>query len=619
MGKSGPKPPPDYTKEKKQIRLDTEADYKKKADKYNEAVKSYNDSLTNFGNTYSNLSGGIGGLTYSDLYDDPNTAVNENPYAGFNTQLGNLTNSLGNLDFSMEKPTFNSSVNSEYGNIGITNIPDLLKVNTNKYDNLSNNISNLSGTLSGLKKQRENEVSRINDYRKQGLGSLAGFSTQLGQLGIADENQMNQLERDLSALNVGRTSFSSPILNQMFPDGFTQFDSQYSGLTQGLGDLRKERQTELDRINTYEQGLLNDADAYRNTLGGLTIADETGINDLIGQIEDRNRQAGRFSSELGFDFNQETGELSDLLRDVNQLSGERQDELSRISRAERDYLNQARALEGSAETGSIYSAAGIDALEDQLRDLRQNIGGFTSQLDYDFGDSTGAMNDTDIALASLNEQRQDALDSILSQITGASGSALSGLEAYDETGMRNLASQLTDAGGELSRFSGGRVGDISGQLDTAAGAIETRMNELTEARNALETRAQALLEQVNNASYYGTDDLGGNQGEFDALNAEVELYNAQQALDEIQSAQDRLNSERQRLEQDAEAVAERDRLAKEDILSTVGASGVPEFQNFSEVDPITLQAYMQMLADQEEEEYANSVSPSAFAQNVMRA
>ena len=619
MGKSSPAPPPDYTAEKKQIRLDTEADYKKKADKYNEAVTSYNDSLTNFGNTYSNLSGGIGGLTYSDLYDDPNTAVNENPYAGFNTQLGNLTNSLGNLDFSMEKPTFDSSVNSEYGNIGITNIPDLLKVNTNKYDNLSNNISNLSGTLSGLKKQRENEVSRINDYRNKGLGSLAGFSTQLGQLGIADENQMNQLERDLSALNVGRTSFSSPILNQMYPDGFTQFDSQYSGLTQGLGDLRTQRQNELDRINTYEQGLLNDADAYRNTLGGLTIADETGINDLIGQIEDRNRQAGRFSSELGFDFNQETGELSDLLRDVNQLSGERQDELSRISRAERDYLNQARALEGSAETGSIFSAAGIDALEDQLRDLRQNIGGFTSQLDYDFGDSTGAMNDTDVALASLNEQRQDALDSILSQITGASGSALSGLEAYDETGMRNLASQLTDAGGELSRFSGGRVGDISGQLDTAAGAIETRMNELTEARNALETRAQALLEQVNNASYFGTDDLGGNQGEFDALNAEVELYNAQQALDEIQSAQDRLNSERQRLEQDAEAVAERDRLAKEDILSTVGASGVPEFQNFSEVDPITLQAYMQMLADQEEEEYANTVSPSAFAQNVMRA
>lgn len=619
MAKSPPAPPPDYTAEKNQIRLATEADYQKKADTYNEAVTGYNNSLSNYGNTYNSLSGDIGGLTYSDLYDDPNTAANENPYAGFNTQLGNLTNNLGGLDFSLAKPTFNSSVGSEYGTIGITNIPDLLQLNTNKYDNLTNNISGLSGTLSDLKRQRETEVSRINDYRNKGLGSLAGFSTQLGQLGIADENQMNQLERDLSALNVGRTSFSSPILNQMFPDGFTQFDSQYSGLTQGLGDLRGQRQTELSRIEDYERGLLTDADAYRNTLGGLTIADETGIENLIGQIEDRNRQAGRFSSELGFDFSQETGELSDLLRNVNQLSGERQDELTRVERAERDYLNQARALEGSAETGSIYSASGIDALEDQLRDLRQNIGGFTSQLDYDFGDTTSALGDTDVALASLNEQRQEALDSILSSITGASGSALSDLDAYDETGMRNLASQLTDAGGDLSRFSGGRVSDISGQLDTAAGAIETRMNELTEARNALEERAQALLEQVNNASYYGTDDLGSNQGEFDALNAEVELYNAQQALDEIQSAQDRLNTERQRLEQDAEAVAERDRIGKEDILSAVGASGVPEFQDFSQIDPVTLQAYMQMLADQEEEEYGNTLAPSAFAQNVMRA
>ncbi len=96
MGKSSPAPPPDYTAEKKQIRLDTEADYKAKADKYNEAVQSYNDNLSGYGNTFTNLSSGVGGLTYADLYDDPTTAVNENPYAGFNTQIGNLSSGLGN-------------------------------------------------------------------------------------------------------------------------------------------------------------------------------------------------------------------------------------------------------------------------------------------------------------------------------------------------------------------------------------------------------------------------------------------------------------------------------------------------------------------------------------------
>ncbi len=615
----GSSAPPDYTKEKGQIRQATENAYQQKADSYNNAVKNYNNNLNAFGNTFSNLQSGVGGLSYSDLYDNPSTRGNENPYSNFKNQIGNLSSGLGNMDLGMERPTFNSSVSSEYGTVGITNIPDLLSVNTNKYNTLSGGTSNLTNQLNDLKRQREAEEKRVNTYRSDGLGSLSNFSTQLGQLGIADLGQMDQLERDLGSLNTGRQGFSSPILNQMFPNGFEQFDSQYSGLSEGLGELRGQRQTELDRIDGYERGLLTDADNYRASLDGLTIADETGINDLIGQIEDRNRQAGRFSSDLGFDFNQEMGELGDILGSANELRRDRQSELGRISNAEQDYLNKARALERSSENGSIYSASGINAIEDQLRDLRQNIGGFTSQLDYDFGDTTSALGDTDVALASLNEQRQSALDDILGQITGASGSALSGLEAYDETGMRDLASQLTDAGGELSRFSGGRVGDISGQLDTAAGAIETRMNELNEARTALETRAQALLEQVNNASYYGTGDLGQNQGEFDSLNAEVELYNAQQALDEITSAQNRLNSERQRLEQDEEAVSERERIAKEQILATVGASGVPEFANFSEIDPQTLQAYMQMLADQEEEEFGNTLAPSAFSQNVMRA
>lgn len=618
MGKRSPAPPPDYTEQKKQIRLDTEAAYQDKADTYNTAVDEYNTALGGFGDTYSNLSSGIGNLTYADLYDDPSTAVNENPYASFKSQIEGLTSGLGGLDIGLDRPDFASTVESEYGTVGITNIPDLVSANTRAYDTLYRDAGGLMSQLDALNKQRQNEVNRIDQYRTKGLGDLAGFSTQLGQLGIADLNQMNQLERDLGALNVGRQSFSSPIMNQLYPDGFSQFDTQYSGLNQGLADLRSQRQTELDRINQYEQGLLSSADQYRNTLGGLTIADEQGISDLINQIEDTNRRAGRFSSELGFDFNQETGELSDLLGDVNTLQRQRTSELGRIDQAQRDYLASARAVEDAAEGGSIYSAAGIDAIEDALRDARTNMSGFSSVLPYDFSGATGSLTDADVALADLKSRRQTALDDILGNITGTAGN-IAGLEAYDEEGMRNLQRQLTEAGGELGRFTGGRVNDISSQLSDASGQIDTRMQELSDARNALETRAQALLEQVNNAQYYGVDDLGQNQEGFDALQAEIELYNAQQALDEISAAEGRLNSERQRLERDAEAVAERDRIAREAILSTVGASGVPEFQNFDQIDPITLNQYLAMLSEQEEEEYANTLSPSAFAQNVLRA
>ena len=618
MSKRSPAPPPDYTAQKGQIRRDTEQQYQQRADSYDTAVQNYNTALSGFGDTYNTLSDNISNLTYADLYDDPTTTENENPYSSLQSQIDDLSSGLGSLQVGVDRPDFASSVGSEYGTVGITNIPDLMTANTSQYNTLVGDVAGLSNQLNDLSRQRENEVNRIEQYRTRGLGDLAGFSTQLGQLGIADVNQMNQLERDLAALDAGRQSFSSPILDQLYPDGMAQFDAQYAGINEGLSDLRGQRQAEMDRIAQYEQGLLSDADAYRNTLGGLTIADEQGITDLIDQIEDRNRQAGRFSSELGFDFNQETGELNDLLADANRLQRDRTSELGRIDQAQRDYLNAARAVEDAAESGSIYSASGIDAIEDALRDARTDMSSFSSALPFDFSGATGSLTDADVALADLRGRRETALDDLLSQIEGVAGN-VGGLEAYDEAGLRDLQSQLTSAGSELGRFSGGRVDDISGQLQAARGQIDTRLQELSDARGALETRAQDLLEQINNAQYFGVDDLGQNQGDFDALQAEIELYNAQQALDEITSAENRLNSERQRLERDAEAVAERDRIARDAILATVGESGVPEFQNFDQVDPITLNEYLMMLQQQEDEEYANQITPSAFAQNVIRA
>ena len=49
MGKSRPAPPPpDYTEEKRALRLVTEKDYGDRASTYNQAVKDYNDQLSTF-------------------------------------------------------------------------------------------------------------------------------------------------------------------------------------------------------------------------------------------------------------------------------------------------------------------------------------------------------------------------------------------------------------------------------------------------------------------------------------------------------------------------------------------------------------------------------------------
>jgi len=100
MGKGGkrPPPPPDYTPQKRQLRLATEADYKNKADAYNQQVADYNTALTGFSNNIGNTRSSIGGLTMRDLYDDPNTTENENQYGAMSNALTGYRSSLSGLN-----------------------------------------------------------------------------------------------------------------------------------------------------------------------------------------------------------------------------------------------------------------------------------------------------------------------------------------------------------------------------------------------------------------------------------------------------------------------------------------------------------------------------------------
>ena len=608
-----PPPPPDYTQEKRDLRLATEQQYADQANTYNQSVKDYNDQLSTFSGNIGNTSNTVGGLGIGDLYDDPNTTANENQYSNLSNSLSGYNTSLSGLA-TPDKPTFSSVLNSEYGPIGITNIPSLNNVNSNMYNTLTGQVGDLSSTLNNLNKQRTAEENRVNSFRTGLLGDTSNYNTQLGQLGIADLNQMNSLERDLNSLDSRRNAFSSSIADQLYPSGFSEYDTTRAGLSSGLTDLRNQRKTEEDRISAYETSLLGDVDTYRNTLGGLTIADADNITSLQDSIADRQRQAGRFSSDLGFDFNNELGELSDVSRGVGNLSRERQNELDRVASEQERILGSARSAEQAAESGNIYSGASLDAIDDRVRDLRADITGFSSLLPSDFSSSNDPLTDADTALADLRGRRGTELDAIQSGITGAT-SGLGDLDLYDEDAIRKARSDILNQQGNLAAFTGGRVGDIGATATAGLGQVDTKLSELTTARNDLETRAQTLMEQINNASFYGTDDLTSNQSSAEQLQAEVELYKANQAMDEIDTLMNRLNSERGRLERDEEAVAAREAQERTDILSTVGSSGVPEFQNYSGSDPLTLQQYLALLNNEEENTTTGSL-PSAFSRNM---
>lgn len=611
-GSPPPPPPPDYSAQKAQIARETEARYAQQAAEYNAAVNNYNSALSGYQGDLNALSSNVGGMSIADLYDDPNTEENENPFSSYMSNLNTVSSGLGGLSLGVERPVFQSTIQTPYGPTGVSNIPSLSSANQNLYNQLMGTTTSLTGTLNDLQNRRRQEEQRVSDFRNNLMADLSNYQTGVGQLSIADEAQMNQLERDIAALDARRQGFSSSIMSQLFPNQFEGIASGVGGIRSSISDLRSQRQAELDRIAAFERDILGNVDAYRDTLGGLTIADENQIGSLQQQIDDIQTRAGRFSSELGFDFNDELGELGGLERELGNLRSQREQEIARIQRMQDQYLNTARALEQSAEGADIYSAAGLDAIGDRLRDVRQDISGFSSLLPFDFSGSEASLSEADAALAALRERRAQEIAGIESRISPLVG-GLNDIALSDEQAMRDRIAELRGIEGDLARFSGGRVGEVQGQISSGVEAVNSRLAELQDYRSQLEERAQGLLEQVRNASYFQTGDLGSDQETFNAIQAEAELYNAQQAMDEVDAIMNRLNSERQRLEADAEAVAARRNQSASQLLGSLGPGGVPRFRDFSQTDPMTIEEYLARFVNTEEEEPLLGLSPSAFS------
>lgn len=621
MGKDNDETPaPDYTQQKSDLAKATSQSYQEKADAYNQLVKDYNEKLSGFQTNLGTMKGNLANTSWTDFWDDPNTTdVNENLYQKYSTDLGGYQTDINNLGlFNTDKPIFDKTIDSEYGTVTINDIPTLDKVNTNLYNQLVGSAASQIGQLGTMKSQREGEENRIRDFRNQLLSDVQLGNVGLGQLGIADERGMDALERELALLEARKTGFSSSILDQLYPSGFDTFNTSLETVKEGLQGVRDKRQTELDRIAKYETDMLANVDDYSTRLGDMGIADADKIQALKDEISDLQKGAGRFSSELGFDFGDELAELSGVSRDVGRLSDKRDTELQRISDMEKNLLDSARGIESAAETGSIYNANNLNAIADAIRDLKADRAGFTSELDFDFSNVDNPLAEGETALAGLQAERKTALDDILSNVEGF-GPALEGLELSDETGIKDVQSNLKEQRGALSEFTGGRVDDIKAQIALGLTSVDEKLAELSDKRNEIETQAQALQEKIMSANYYGTADLTDPNLELSSMQDQVNLYNAQQALDEIDAISNELNSQQYRLEQDERNVQLRKDKEMADIMAMM-EGGVAQFPEYALQDPIALQQYLAML-NKEEEEFGQSGVPasSIFGQNVIRA
>jgi hypothetical protein len=584
----------------------------------------YEDQLADLERGYnafsSDILGQVGGLSYDDSGIESAIQGLRDARSAEETRIENFGTNLGN---------FADTYADNLSGYNITNLDDLNNLQglidtqqdaASDFDSLldfdfSNQLNSLGQTERGvgnLLDDREAELDRISAAELEAQRRATGLSRFADSLGIADIDSMNDLGYDIDDYNTDIGNFES-----LLDFDFSGANSTATGAAEALAQLRTDRQTELDRIDQFGTDLGGFASQYATDLGGYNIANIDEMDALQELIDQRQNEARRFSSELDFDFDTQLDDLRNVEGDLGDLYLERQLEQGRIEDAERDYLRTAQSLDRLADSTGIYSKAGIDALQEDLDNLNADITGFESLLDFDFSGSDEFRNQAGLDISDLYSQRGEALDAINNPIAGISEGA-AGLELYDETGMRDARGELSDLNRDLSRFSGGRVEEIQGNVNTAIGDIDTRLEELNTYRNELETKAQGLLEQVNNATYYGLGDLEGDLGSLDAQQAEIELYNAQVAMDELDQLQERLYGERNRLEQDAQNVAARQTNAQDALLNALNAFGLPQFDNLSQIDPMTMQQFMAMIQNQEEDEDEFTTNPNAFSSNVIR-
>lgn len=586
------------------------------ANTYNTAIGNLNTAYSGFEDRFNDLSSNFAGMDYLDYYDDPFTDADER--AGFSQSMADLSSLLEDYqgyDFSSPTaPTFTTSVSADNNTKRKLTSPELTAAAN--YGDLSGNIQNLINTGQGIMDERaakEREYGRVSSGLTDQLGAL---DLQLGRLDYDKSGLIDAVEDEYYRLtgNANRAAQENALYDQL---GFAYDDY---GIADDIGGLREQYRDEEDRISQFSKDLLRDYGLYGDEFGDYDIRNLDELNALDDALKGRIRDARYFDSPLDYDFSREIEDIKSLRGDVGGLLDDREAELDRIERTQNEAIEAANLLDRRGDIAGIYNLADLNELQQAVDRTKGEIAGFSSLLPYNFSDTEAPLLGAQADIDALRSARGSALDLIENPITGLS-EELSGLDLYDESGMRDIDDRLSNLGIDLSAFTGGRVTGINEKITQAMSAVDGRLQELKQYREDVEDRARQLQGEVESMQFYGLSGLDDQTAALEAQQKEADLYSATQALDELKAVEARLSEERIRLENDAANVAARNAQGSQYVLDQIEQQirSDPTAIDTSLMGDMTIDEYLAMIGNQQDDD-ENTLSPSGtFGQNVLVA
>ncbi len=482
-----------------------------KYDAYNESVNAFNQNFDEYQTMFDDNSGMINNATIANIYDDPDTEENENYFDNYNTMFRDAASDLNS--FSLAAPSLSSGGYT----FGASELPTLAEASD--YSGLASNFTGLQNTLSGLQTDRANEITRINDLASGMQGDLGTIGYDVSRLQNSDgtydlgqANSTSNIDRLLYNLGQERSGFNSLISDQI-DDPFTSFDTNYQSATGTLSDFNTAVDNERTRIGNYDQGLFDYADTLlgEDSLGGYGITSGAALDTLKKEIDARQRQAGRFDSELGFDFSDSLSEVQGLEDQLDGLIRERDAEQAKIDNYRTSIDDMGFNYGQSAAGFGIADIDKINSLNNQIAALRTQAGRFTNPLTFDFSDVTGEG----------------------SALAGAEGT-LSNLLADRETELNRIGAEGTRIGGLYDQYNTTFGGDAENEI---AGLNISNIDELNQLRRDIDaaqlgaSRFDSEL-STDDAFRYPLEDLSSLEGNVDQM-----LIDRRDELSRIENAQ----------------------------------------------------------------------------------
>lgn len=670
MGKkSTPAPPPlppDYTNQREAAVSAENAQREATAGAFNERVGFFNDQLSGFGNNIDALGDTVRGLDLSsdfsnfddltgqiDEYRDqaqgfldgdfssfqpfaaPEPAAAENTGPAFDFNSSNFNFSGGN-DFSFggsfgtpASPAPAASANLQYDQFGFPTTPNfqstgtafgesvfydtptLSSLDTDRANRFLTELNQIEGTLTGLVGERDRELDRGSSFfgNFSTLADEGNFEVGRADLNTDFDDYLADIERARRELN----SFNS-VLD--FGDQRTSTLTELDAFEELVRSRIGEQTTEQDRISTFRQDLGGRASSLRDQLRGFGIADITNSDDILAQIDALNDEARTFDSELDFNFNAETGILSDAQFQLQSLEQQRAIEEGRLNTASRQYETQAQRLAREAGRVDFTDGQSLNALQDEFDFLQDSIGAENSELDFDFSSILDTLGGGRETLDSLFGQRTEALNAELGDVEGIL-SGLDDIEEYDEGSLRDIQTRLQREADDLQRYGGGTT-ENTRAIDDGLRAVTERLDTLNSSRRGIESEALSLLQGAR-GNFANLDEVNGSRETFEALRNRAETFGAGQANDELAIIEQLLGTASDRITTDNNNVAQSE--GRDAALTRALLDGNNNLQfarvNGREIDSIEqLRSYL-ALAGSEEDDILNINDQSAFARQFL--